>query len=197
MALSDILIPLTAKRHGPQTVSLTRPKVYYLDPKDLKKVNYSSVRGNTAIFVKHNDAKIEIYETPDEFLGAESLSQGVTANAYVTKIYGALAPTSSATFADFTVASRYYNEVSTVNGGTVKLPDPFVKRLVIINNLTTGPMNVRGSSAGNNATGASAGSTINGATGAYIVPALKRVHFFAPTAGTAGTTASWMTAIDA
>lgn len=197
MALSDITIPLTAKRGGALYTSGSRPKVFYLKLSDLDHENYSSVRGNTIIKVKYRNEKIEIFESPDEFGAVQSLAQGATANAYVTKAYQALAPTSSATFADFTVASRYMNEVSTINGGTVKLPDPFVKRLVIINNLTTGVINVRGSSAGNGGTGASAGSLINGGTGAYVIPALKRVHFLAPTAGTAGTTASWVTAIDA
>ena len=196
MALSDILIPLTAQRIGPNPGDLIRPKVYYLRSSDLQAFVVETTRNTSVIKERSgNRRKVELVESPDDFLCAQALSQGATANAYVTKGYQNLAPTSSATYADFTVASKYYNEISTINGGTVKLPDPFVRRLVILNNLLTGPINVRGGSAAT--FGATNGVLINGATAQYVLPAGKRVHFIAPTAGTAGTTASWVTAVDA
>jgi hypothetical protein len=198
MALSDILIPLTAKQIGPAPADFARPRVYYLKSNDLQSLHAETVRGTIDIKeARGNRRKIECYESPDDFLCAQALSQGATANAYVTKGYQNLAPTSSATAADQNVssASRYYNEISSVNGGTVRLPDPFVRRVVVINNLTTGPINVKGATAAT--FGATNGTLINGLTAAFVLPALKRIHFVAPTAGTAGTTASWMTAIDA
>lgn len=196
MALSDILIPVTARQIGPASADLTRPRVYYLKSNDLLSMQAETTRNTTVLKEnKGNKRKIEIYESPDDFMAAQALSQGATASAYVTKSYQALAPTSSATYADFPVASKYYNEISTNNGGTVKLPDPFVRRIVVLNNLLTGPINVRG---GSGATfGATNGVMINGATAQFVLAAGKRIHFVAPTAGTAGTTASWQTAVDA
>ena len=85
------------------------------------------------------------------------------------------------------MASKYYNEVNSVNGGTVRLPDPFAKRLVVIVNGTTGAINVR-------ARGTT--SAINGSTAAYSIAGGQRAHFLAPTAATAGTTAGWRVAKD-
>lgn len=190
MALTDLSFPVTAKKVGPSDRELSRAKVFYLKSADLLSVESAVSSGNAVIFVKDKKSKnmkVELYETPDEFRAMQALSQGATAAAVFTKAYQNLAPTSSATAADQNVASRYYNEVNSVNGGTVRLPDPFVKRLVIIENLTTGPFTVRGR-----------GTTtpINGSTAGYSIGALERIHFVAPTAATAGTTAGWKTAVD-
>lgn len=196
MALMDILIPLTARQIGPASADFTRPRVYYMRSNDLKGQHPEVTRNEITLKERSgNQRKIELFESPDDFLCAQSLSQGATASPYATKGYQNLAPTSSATYADFTVASKYYNEISTINGGTIKLPDPFVRRIVILNNLTTGPINVRGGSAAT--FGATNGVLIDGATAQFVLKAGARKHFVAPTAATAGTTASWQTAVDA
>lgn len=191
MPLTDLHFPVTAKKIGPGAAALTRPKVFYLKSADLLKISADTVRNNAVIMVTdahNNRMKVELYETPDEFLCAQSLAQGATANAAVTKGYQALAPTSSATASDQSIASKYYNQVSSVNGGYIRLPDPFSRRLVVVDNLTTGNINVLGRGTT---------SAINGSTAAYVIGPLDRVHFLAPTAATAGTTAPWKTAKDA
>lgn len=190
MALTDLSFPVTAKKDGPGAVPLSRPKVFYLKSSDLIKGPVPDVvRSSSNIWVKGTiKKKVELFETPDEFLAMQSLSQGATASAAFTKAYAVLAPTASATAADGTVPSRYYNEILTsVVGNYVRLPDPFVRRLVVINNLTTGPITVNGRGAT---------SPINGTTAAYTIQGLERAHFVAPTAATAGTTAGWKVASD-
>lgn len=189
MAVTDLSFPLTAKKNGPSAAVLSRPKVYYLKSSDLIDFLPDTVRAGTVLTVrtKGGSKKVEVYEAPDEVLAMQALAQGATANAVMTKAYQNLAPTSSATAADQSVASRYYNEVNSVNGGTVRLPDPFVRRITVINNLTTGTVNVLGRGTT---------SPIQGSTATYVIQALERIHFVAPTAATAGTTAGWKTAID-
>jgi len=187
--LTDLSFPVTAKKIGPSSTVLGRPKVYYLNSSDLISMTPDTVRNATTLKVKNPKQKVEIYESPDEFLGLQALSQGATASQVFTKIYAALAPTSSATQADGTVPTKFYNEISTTGTvNTVLLPDPFIKRNFIIQNLTGTAVNVY-------ARGAT--SPINGSTAAYSLGAYKRRHFLAPTAATAGTTAGWQTAIDA
>lgn len=190
--LSDLTFPVTAKKIGASSVALSRPKVYYLKSSDLLRIEADSVRGNAVLTVKEDgkskQKKVELYESPNEFIGAQAQSQGATANPYAAFNYAVLLPTSSATAADQNVAQKYFNEISSVNGGTVRLPDPFVKRLVILQNTTTGPVTVR-------ARGTT--SPINGSTAGFTLAAGARKHFLAPTAATAGTTAGWQTAIDA
>ena len=188
MALTDLSFPVTAKKIGPGATPLIRPKVFYLRSSDLKKMAPDVTRSATNIWVKDLNKKVELYETPDEFLAMQALSQGATASSVYTKAFAALAPTSSATAADGTVPTRYYNEIATsVAGNFVRLPDPFSRRLVVINNLTTGPIAV-------NARGTT--SPINGVTSAYTIGALERIAFVAPTAATANTTAGWKVAVD-
>lgn len=189
MALTDLSFPVTSKKVGPSATVLSRPKVYYLKSSDLLDLHGDTVR-SAAILVlktKAGKKKVEIYEKPDEFLSAQALSQGATGTIVFTKNYQNLAPTSSATAADQNVASSYYNEVNSINGGTVRLPDPFVRRLVVIVNGLTGPINVLGRGTT---------SPIQGSTAAYVISAGARIHFVAPTAATAGTTAPWKTAKD-
>lgn len=188
MALTDLSFPLTAKKIGPSATVLSRPKVFYLKSSDLLKYDPDTVRNATILKVNQGGTKkVEVYESPDEFLAMQALSQGATNSVVFTKAYQNLAPTSSATAADQNVASKYYNEISTINGGTVRLPDPFTKRLVVLVNGLTGPVSVLGRGTT---------SPINGSTAAYSLLAGKRIHFLAPTAATLGTTAPWKTAID-
>lgn len=188
MGLTDLSFPVTGKKIGPGAIPMTTPRVFYLKSSDLLKLEMNRRTGNAIIKVEDVGKKVELYETPDEFLGAQALSQGATASAVFTKAFATLAPTSSATAADGTVPSRYYNQVLTsVAGNSVMLPDPFVRRLVVIDNLTTGPINVRGRGAT---------SPINNSTAAYVIGSLERIHFVAPTAATAGTTAGWKVAVD-
>lgn len=188
MGLSDILIPLTARQLGPDSQDLNRPRVYYLKAADLGGLHAETTRNTLTIKeLRGNRRKVELYESPDEFIAMQSLSQGVTANAYFTKAYQNLAPTSSATAADAAVASKYYNEISTINGGNLRLPDPFAKRIVVLNNMLTGPVNVFGRGTT---------TSIDGSTAAFVLKAGVRKHFVAPTAATAGTTAPWKTAVD-
>lgn len=156
-------------------------------------MNYDSVRNATVIRVAHPHRKVELIESPDEFLGMQALSQGATASQVFTKIYAALTPTSSATGADAVTAAavptKFYNEISSVGTvGYVRLPDPFVKRNFVFQNLTGTAVSVNGRGTT---------SPINASTAAYTLAAYKRIHFVAPTAATAGTTAGWQTAVDA
>ncbi len=189
MPLTDLSFRVTAKKIGPSAAgALSTPRVFYLKSSDLLKLEASRTNLNAIIKVKDPATKVELYETPDEFLAMQALSQGATASQVFTKGYAALAPTSSATAADGTVPSKYYNEISTTGTvNTVKLPDPFTRRLVKINNLTGTGVTVyaRGTT-----------SAINGSTAAYTIGPLEEVTFVAPTASTAGTTAGWKTAID-
>ena len=192
MALTDnILIPLTAKKIGPGKAPArgARAKVHYLKPSDLQRAEPDTVRGNAIVFVgsARSPKKVELLESPNELIAAQALAQGATSQAYFAANWQALTPTSSATQADMNTASKYLNDITTINGGYVKLPDPFTRRLAIIFNQTTGSINVvaRGTT-----------SPINGSTAAYVITAGKRIHFTAPTAATAGTTAGWKTATD-
>lgn len=194
MALTDLSFPVTAKKIGPGATALSTPKVFYLKSSDLLALKGDVTHGNAILKVADLKQKVETYETPDEVLAMQALGQGATAQIVFTKNYQALAPTSSATAADQSVASKYYNEVSSVNGGTVRLPDPMSKRLVVIVNGLTGPINVR-AGATSSATAADQ-NRINGVTAAYSLAAGKRVHFLAPTASTAGAVARWKTASD-
>ena len=196
MAQTDLSFPVTAKRIGPSKDVLTRPKVFYLKSADLIKLEPDSVRGSAVIKVRDTQKKVELYESPDEFLAMQALSQGATNSIVFTKHYQNLAPTSSATAADRTVASKYYNEISTINGGSVKLPDPMSRRLVVIVNGLTGPINVYPNGPTSSAT-ATEQNRINGATAAYVLAAGDRIHFLAPTASTAGASSFWKTAVDA
>jgi len=188
MALTDLSFPVTARKDGPSATNLSRPKVFYLKSSDLLQMVADADAGAAVIKVRSNKKKVELYESPDEFLAAQALSQGATGAAVFTKHYQNLAPTSSATAADQSVASKYYNEINSVNGGTVRLPDPFTRRIAVVVNMTTGPVYVRGRGTT---------SAIDGSTAAYTLAAGARKHFVAPTAATAGTTAPWKTAIDA
>lgn len=189
MPITDLTFPVTTIQDGPSAANLRRPKVFYLKNSDVDKMQYSSVTDQTIIKTHSlRGRKLVLAENPDEFRTMQALSQGATGTAVFTKNYQNLAPTSSATAADQNVASKYYNEVNSVNGGGVRLPDPFVKRLVVIENFTTGTVSVR-------ARGTTA--TIDGSTGAFTIQAGQRRHFLAPTAATAGTTVGWKSAIDA
>lgn len=190
MALTDLSFPVTSKKDGPGALPSSPPRVFYLKASDLIAGPIPAVAsGNAIIKVKQViKKKVELYETPDEFLAMQALSQGATASAVFAKAYGVLAPTASATAGDGTVPIKYYNQIATsVVGNYVRLPDPFVRRLVVIDNLTTGSITV-------NARGTT--SPINGVTSAYTIGALERIHFVAPTAATAGTTAGWKVARD-
>jgi len=197
MALTDLSFPVTAKKIGPAGTVLSRPKVFYLKSSDLNRMAPDTVRAATMLFINDpNRRKVEVHESPDEFLAAQALSQGATNSIVFTKHYQNLAPTSSATAADRTVASKYYNEVNTINGGSVKLPDPMSRRLVVIVNGLTGPINVYPNGPTSSAT-ASQQNRIDGATAVYVLAAGARKHFLAPTATTAGAASLWKTAVDA
>lgn len=195
MASTDLSFPVTAKKIGPSSDALSTPKVFYLKSSDLLKISADVTHRNAVLKVAELKQKVEVYETPDEVLAMQALGQGATAQIVFTKNYQNLAPTSSATAADRTVASKYYNEINTVNGGSVKLPDPFAKRLVVLVNGLTGAINVYPNGPTSSATAADQ-NRINGVTAAYSLGAGKRVHFLAPTAATTGTKALWKTASD-
>jgi len=195
MALTDLSFPLTAKKIGPASSVLGRPKVYYLRSADLLSLVPDTVRNATILKVENPKQKVEVHESPDEVLAMQALSQGATNSIAFTKHYQNLAPTSSATAADRNIASKYYNEISTINGGSVRLPDPKSRNLTVIVNGLTGAISVYPGPT-SSATGSDQ-NTINGATAAYSLAAGERAHFWAPTAATAGATAKWQTAVDA
>jgi hypothetical protein len=196
MGLTDLSFAVTARKDGPSATNLSRAKVFYLKSSDLLQLNADADAGAAVIKVRSNKKKVELYESPDEFLAAQALSQGATNSIAFTKHYQNLAPTSSATAADRTVASKYYNEISTINGGSVKLPDPMSRRLVVIVNGLTGPINVYPNGPTSSAT-ATQQNRIDGATAVYVLAAGARKHFVAPTATTAGSISLWKTAVDA
>lgn len=195
MALTDLSFPVTSRKEGPSATNLSRPRVFYLKSSDLLQLSADADAGAGVIKVRGNKMKVELYESPDEFLAAQALSQGATNSIAFTKHYQNLAPTSSATAADRSIASKYYNEISTINGGSVRLPDPMSRRLAVIVNGLTGPIHVYpGPTSSATATQQ---NRINGVTGAFVLAAGARKHFVAPTATTAGSVALWKTAIDA
>jgi len=195
MALTDLSFPITAKKIGPSGTVLSRPKVFYLRSSDLRRMSPDIVRSGTVIHISDpNKRKLELFETPDEFLAMQALSQGATNAIVFTKHYQNLAPTSSATAADRTIASKYYNEITTINGGTVRLPDPMSRRLAVVVNGLTGPISIYPNPT-SSAT-ATQQNRIDGATAAYVIGAGERIHFVAPTASTAGAVALWRTAND-
>ncbi len=194
MPLTDLTFPLTAKQIGPMGAQvLTTPKVVYIKSSDIIKIEPDLRNGATRIKVNDVKKNITVYETPDEVLGMQALAQGATAAQVFTKSYGTLTPTASATASDHAVPSKYYNEISTSVAGAnyLRLPDPFSRRLVVYQNLTTGSMTVLGRGATTPIISTGAPSTAG-----YVIGPLERVHFQAPTAATAGTTAPWYVAKD-
>ena len=107
MPLTDLSFAVTAKKLGPAAANLSRPKVFYLKSSDLMQLSADADAGAAVIKVNKNKQKIELYESPDDFLAAQALSQSATGAAVFTKSYQNLAPTSSATAADQSVASKY------------------------------------------------------------------------------------------
>jgi len=189
MANTELLFPVTAKQIGPSGTVLSRPKVVYLRSSDLGRIAPDTVRSNSVLFLTNaNKRKVVVYETPDEVMAQQALSQGATAAAAFAKNYAVAAPTSSATAADQTTL-KYYNQVITnvASAQPLRLPDPFVRRLVIIDNQTTAAIAVLGRGTT---------TSIQGSTANYSIGAGERIHFVAPTAATAGTTAPWKTATD-
>lgn len=187
MPQTDILIPVTAKKIGPRAVVRNPPKVYYLKSSDLLSLEAASKTGNAIIKVKDAHKKVELFETPNEFMAAQAMSQGATANIYAASLIASAQTATGATQSSALDITKYFTEVSAGNGLSVELPDPFVRRLCVIQNTTTGTINVFGRGTT---------SPINGSTAAYSLGAGKRRHFLAPTAATAGTTAGWRTATD-
>ncbi len=188
MPLTDLSFPVTAKKIGPAATNLSRPKVFYLKSSDLLQLVADADAGAAVIKVNKNKQKVELYESPNEFLAAQAMSQGATANIYAANNFASAQTATGASHSSALDITKYYTEVSAGNGLSVQLPDPFVRRLCVIHNTTTGSINVFPI----NPTG-----TIDGSTGAYVITAGKRKHFVAPTASTAGTTAPWKSAIDA
>lgn len=188
MAITDIIIPLTSKKSGPSARALSPSRVFYLKGSDLLRVQASSVNGNAIVFVGQHKRKIELFESPNEVLAAQALSQGATANIYAAYNIASAQGATGSTPATALAISKYFTEVSSGNGLSVSLPDPFVRRLAVIQNTTTGSINVFGRGTT---------SPVNGSTAAYVIGSGKRKHFVAPTAATAGTTAGWRVATDA
>ena len=192
MPLSDLVFPLTGKKIGPSATVLSRPKVHYLRSSDLVDFNPDTVRAGTILTVltKGGEKKVEIYETPNEFSAAQALAQGATGNIYAAIYYTATGATGSSPAAAQPL-TNYINNINSGAGGLlVSLPDPFVRRLVVILNTSTGSIGV----VGRNAT-----AYINGATAAVVLLPGQRKHFLAPTQGTAssaGQVNQWKTAID-
>jgi hypothetical protein len=196
MANTDLFFPVTAKQIGPGGTVLSRPKVFYVKSSEIGRMSPDTVRNATALFlVDRNRRKVVAYELPDEVLAMQALSQGATAAIVFSKHYQDLAPTSSATAADRTVASKYYNQITTINGGFVKLPDPMSRRIAVVVNGLTGPISIYPNGPTSSAT-ANQQNRIDGATGAYVIGAGERIHFVAPTASTAGAVSLWRTAAD-
>jgi len=190
MAITDIIIPLTAKKDGPAAVNLSPSRVFYLKGSDLVRMVPDSDAGNAVVFVgtRGKAKKVELVESPNEFLAAQALSQGATANIYAAYNIASAQTATGATQSSALDITKYFTEVSAGNGLSVELPDPFVRRLCVIQNTTTGSINVFGRGTT---------SPVNGSTAAYVLTAGKRKHFVAPTAATAGTTAGWRVATDA
>ena len=190
MAITDIIIPLTAKKEGPAGANLSPSRVFYLKGSDLVRMVPDADGGNAVVFVgtRGRAKKVELVESPNEFLAAQAISQGATANIYAAFNVASAQAATGSTSGSALPLTKYITEVSVGNGLSVVLPDPFVRRLCVVINTTTGTIN---------AFGRGATTPINGSTAAYVIGAGKRKHFVAPTAATAGTTAGWKVATDA
>lgn len=188
MALTDLSFPVTARKEGPSATNLSRPRVFYLKSSDLLQLVSDSDAGAAVIKVRGNKKKVELYESPNEFLAAQALAQGATANIYAAYNIASAQTATGATQSSALDITKYFTEISAGNGLSVELPDPFVRRLCVIQNTTTGSIQVFGRGTT---------SPVNGSTAAYTLAAGKRKHFVAPTAATAGTTAGWRVATDA
>lgn len=194
-ASENVFVKLTAKKIGPGFAPAreARAKVYYLKPADLDKIVPDTVRGNAVIFVKNSSQtaprKVELLETPDEFSAAQALAQGATASPIFAANWQAILPTSVNVDGATHVLSKYLTDIVTGGIATprVFLPDPFVRKLAVVNNTTTAAITVFGRGTT---------SPVNGGTAGYSVAAGTRRVFSAPTAATAGTTAGWKVATD-
>lgn len=164
------------------------PRVFYLKSSDIVKTEPDITRSAVTLKVLGTAKKVMLFESPDELGALQAMAQGATAAPnFVKHVQTALTATSSATAADFPL--KYYNQITTnVASSRITLPDPFAgRRLVVIDNLTTGSISVgaRGTT-----------SAINGVTSVYTIGSTERAHFVAPTAATAGTTVGWRVAKD-
>lgn len=192
MPLTDLQIPLTAKKIGPSATVLSRPKVYYLKTADFIDSSPDTLRAATILKVRTNAGvkKVEVFEAPNEVMAAQGFAQAGTGSIYSNLFYTATGATGSSPAAAQPL-TNYFNNINSGAGGLlVSLPDPFVRRLVVVINTSTGPIGV----VGRNAT-----AYINGATAAIVVAVGQRRHFLAPTQGTAssaGQVNQWKTAID-
>lgn len=193
MPSTDLTFPLTAKKIGPGATALSRPKVYYLNDANLVRVEADTVRNATILKVKNPTQKVELYESPNEFLAAQALAQGATANINAAFNIASAQTASGSTAGAALTITKYFTEVSAGNGLGVILPDPFVRRNCVIINTTTGSINVYAS----RYSGGGTMAAIDGSTATYVLTSGKRKHFVAPTAATANTTAPWQTARDA
>lgn len=203
MANTDITIPVTAKAIGPVNASgiagfRSRPKVFYLQSQDMDggpqagATSGSNVFDDTIIKLKQNPKRVRIYESPSDFIAAQALSQGATASIQFASKYVAVTASGSTVGSAIAIdQTKYIVEVNAGNGSGVQLPDPFLRKVVVIYNTTTGSVNVYSNRTGTGVTFA----PIDGSTATYVLPAGKRRHFAAPVIPTtAGTTAGWQTA---
>jgi len=202
MANTDLAIPLTAKAIGPvQGPGLsgfrTRPKVYYVQSQDLLSINAGATSGSnvfddTVLKLKSSPNRVRIYESVSDFLAAQALAQGATASIQFASKYVAVTASGSTFGSAIAIdPTKYIVEVNAGNGLGVSLPDPFLRKVVVIYNTTTASVNVFPNRTGTGVTFA----PIDGSTATYVLPAGKRRHFSAPVIPTtAGTTAGWQTA---
>ena len=193
MPSTDLTFPVTAKKIGPGATVLSRPKVFYLNSSDLMKVEPDTVRNATILKLNKPPGKVELIESPNEFLAAQALAQGATANINAAFHIASAQTASGSTAGAALVITKYFTEVNAGNGLGVLLPDPFVRRNCVIINTTTGSINVFAS----RLSGGGTAAQIDGSTATYVLTTGKRKHFVAPTAATANTTAPWQTAKDA
>lgn len=201
MAQTDIAIPLTAKQIGPAqgpansgiSQFRSRPKVFYVQSQDLLGGPIPGLTYDDAI-LKLNKApnRVRVYESASDFLAAQALAQGATASIQFASKYAAVTASGSTVGSAIAIdQTKYIVEVNAGNGLGVQLPDPFLRKVVVIYNTTTGSINVYPNRTGVGATFA----PIDGSTATYVIPPGKRRHFAAPNIPTtAGTTAGWQTA---
>jgi len=203
MANTDIAIPLTAKAIGPvQGPGLSgfrsRPKVFYVQSQDLDggpqagATSGSNVFDDTILMLKQRPKRVRVYESVSDFLAAQALAQGATASIQFASKYVAVTASGSTVGSAIAIdPTKYIVEVNAGNGLGVALPDPFNRKVVVIYNTTTGPVNVFANRTGTGVTFA----PIDGSTATFVLGAGKRRHFAAPVIPTtAGTTAGWQTA---
>ena len=185
-------VPVTARKIGPSTGNLTRPKVFYLSETDIKRLepNRGSA-GGCAIFLNYGRGKkVELYESPIDVKTA--LLDAVSTNIYTAHNVDLAVSAAGSVLTAATVLAKYVSKVTAATATTangVRLPAPSDRNVCVIVNGTTAALRVFPNSA--------SAYIDNGASGASAsIPVGGRKHFATDATTTAGASARWKSARD-